>query len=251
MRARLVSVCTLLLLAIPCLAGAAPATARVDVSPTRVDLDPRHRSALVDLRNNGDSVLRFEVSAHGWSLDEAGETTLTDSREIALFPSIVELAPGASRAIRIGIAQLPRAGESSYRILVRQLPPLQSEREAGAGIRVLTNFSIPVFASAGGGRAQPTLDAIALEGSQLTFTLRNTGDRSLRAVQVVARGVGPAGESLFENEAPGWYVLAHGARRFEVEVPRAACSRLRKILLEAQIAGAPPVHLERPLSCGR
>src|SRR6476646_5248382 len=93
------------------------------VTPTEVDLSPSATSALVTLRNNSKLPLRFEVTLVSWSEDEHGKMTLNPSSDVTFFPKLVELAPGASRNIRIGInAGTARDVEQAFRLFVEELP---------------------------------------------------------------------------------------------------------------------------------
>ena len=48
------------------------------------------------------------------------------------------------------------------------------------------------------------------------------------------QGLGSNGEALFDRQLDGWYVLAGSPRTYSVEIPAAACSKLKKIVIEAQ-----------------
>src|SRR5688500_20186597 len=119
MRFRLVSGALAALLVAPQSATAAVFT----VTPTEVNLSTSQTSALVTLRNNSKTPLRFEITVFSWSEDEHGKMILQPSSDVTFFPKLVELAAGASRNIRIGInAGMSRDVEQSFRLFVEELP---------------------------------------------------------------------------------------------------------------------------------
>src|SRR4029077_2394646 len=109
------------------LAPYAANASKFTVTPTEVNLSTSATSALVTLRNNSKSPLRFEVTLVSWSEDEHGQMALNPSSDVQFFPKLVELAAGASRNIRIGIkAGTARDVEQSFRLFVEELPDQSS-----------------------------------------------------------------------------------------------------------------------------
>jgi len=243
-----------LILLVLALSASTPARAdgpaRVDISPIRLDLGGARRSGVIALRNQGQEPVRYEVSASSWLLLADGEQKLEVTDALTVFPTVFEIPPGASKSIRVGLRRLPSSGEASYRLLVKQLPANRRQAGDGAAVQMLTNFSLPVFAATAEARAAPRLGEPEVRGARLSFALRNDGDRSFRATRVMVRGHGVGAESLFETELPAWYVLSRGIRRYELAIPPGACAKLRSIRIEAEIAGAAPLRLDRPLTCG-
>lgn len=217
-------------------------TAVVDISPTRLDLDGKS-SGVFRLRNQGSDEVRFEIFAFLWELDEGGEMQLSPTDEIAFFPSIFSIAPGATRKIRVGAGGPAGERERSYRLLIKQL----SEQEGGANgttIRVLTDFSVPVFVTHPSHRARPQFEVETIADGRLAFRLANRGSRSLQAASVEAEFADEAGETLQRVELPAWYVLAGTHRAFEVELSPKTCPRAKQLHLRARLAGD-ETHQER------
>ena len=122
----------------------AATAANFTVTPTEVNLSPSATSALVTVRNGGKVPLRFEITLVSWSEDEHGTMALNPSSDVTFFPKLVELPPGASRNIRIGInAGTARDVELSFRLFVEELPD-QSAPAANA-VALRTKVGIPVF----------------------------------------------------------------------------------------------------------
>lgn len=139
----------ILLVAVPSLAGAN----RVEVSPTRIELQPSRGSALLQVKNFGAEELRFEILAFSWSQDGTNDMVLEETDDIVFFPAIFSVAPGGSRKIRIA-SQVPTVDvERAYRLVVKQLP--DDVPDGSVTVRILTEFSVPVFVNAPSMEATP------------------------------------------------------------------------------------------------
>ena len=49
---------------------------------------------------------------------------------------------------------------------------------------------------------------------------------------------GEDGKSVFERQMDGWYVLAGSPRSYSLEIPAGDCSKLKKMVIEAQTDAA-------------
>jgi hypothetical protein len=47
-------------------------------------------------------------------------------------------------------------------------------------------------------------------------------------------GFETGGAKLFEKQAQGWYVLAGGHKRYELELPKESCARVRKLVISVK-----------------
>jgi fimbrial chaperone protein len=222
------------------------------VNPVYVELSSVLKSATVKVHNQGPDPTTFQVSGFAWRQGRAGEMELLPSAELIYFPSMLTLAGGETRIVRVGSTLKGDKNEQSYRIVVEELPALQ-RTEAGAtnAVQVLTRMTLPVFvapahASVGAGFERPKL-----EKGRLAFTLRNSGNVHFRAtgVRLVARD--RSGATCFEKTEPGWYVLGGGERDYQVEVPREVCERAVsiEIQLEADRVHAHATVLVNKSSC--
>jgi hypothetical protein len=51
---------------------------------------------------------------------------------------------------------------------------------------------------------------------------------------VKIRGIAADGQTAFERELDGWYVLAGSPRTYQLEVPADACRRIKTVAIEAE-----------------
>jgi fimbrial chaperone protein len=219
-------------------AGAGRARASsFNVKPTQLYLSPKAQSALLNLKNESGETLRFQLSVFVWNQGEKGEMQLTPTQDIVFFPSLLTLAPGEERKIRVGSTVPGGNVEKTYRIFVEELPPAVRAKEAartGPEIKVLTRMGIPIFILPANPNAGGRIEPKTLRSEKLAFEVRNTGNVHFQVRKARVRGLGPAKENLFERTVPGWYVLAGGSRVFEVQAPRNVCARTKALAFEVE-----------------
>lgn len=204
-----------------------------DVYPVRVELSQkRGKSALLTVSNRGKEPLRLQASAFAWSQSEAGEVELAETTDIVFFPSMLTIAPGASRKIRVGTNAPIGAREQTYRLIVEELPTASSA--PSNGIRILTRMSIPIFLQPDAPRSIAHIESVGSKGKELAVTIGNRGNASfiLRHITVTARDA--SGSIVFERELPGWYLLAASKREFRFPIPEDACKRIANGVVEAK-----------------
>lgn len=224
--------------------SAAHAGGRFEVDRMRVELSERNPTAAIVLRNVGTSVLRVELDARSWRDDERGTMQLAAAPGLVVRPSLVELAPGASRPIRIGTTARAGVAEGSYRLFVKELP--DRHVVPGSRIQVLTQISLPIFIAP----VRPTRAAVvsvARAGKTAEVAIAARGSMHLKLATVRVRGL--AGErEVWREEAIGWYVLPGAVRRFAIELRQAGCAGADRLIAEA-IDETGSVWSTRAVSC--
>jgi len=204
----------------------AAAAGSLRVGPTRVDLSARHPVAVLEVENTGDSPTLAQVDALDWT-QNAGEESLEPSPNLIATPLVMNLAPGETQKVRVGLRELGGAGnERSYRVIVGEVTPTFV---ASAGLRFAVRISVPVFAST---RMPQTADA--REPAALNWRLRpdiqgcgrleiaNESDRHEHVIH--AELIGADGQLLWSSAAPD-YVLAGAQRDLTPPVCTPASSR--------------------------
>jgi fimbrial chaperone protein len=223
------------------------------VNPIKITLSDQERSTLLTVQNQSSEPLRFQVSVNGWAQSPSGEMQLSETKDIVVFPSILTLAPGEQRKLRVGAAVATPPSEKSYRIFVEELPPLQSMKKATTSqVRVLTKMGVPVFVAPTGAAAKAAVDNLSLAAGKVAFDLKNAGTAHFVAGKIVVRALGAAGEEVHSAEVQGWYILAGTARHFEVPLPRPACGKAKSVRVDVEFdKGAASGKLDaRPEGCG-
>ena len=203
------------------------------VTPVRVTFSGPS-STLLTLKNESDQALRFQISSYVWSSDPKGSMQLSPTEDIVFFPALLSLNPGEERKVRVATTVAPAATEKTYRIFFEELPPLERPQSSGAQVRILTKMGIPIFVTPQKADPQPAIESMRMEKGALGFDVRNGGNAHFTLEGVKLRGIGSNGESLFERQLDGWYVLAGSLRSYNVDVPADVCSKLKKVVIEAQ-----------------
>lgn len=194
----------------------------IAVNPVRIHLSGAKRSEQLKLTNSGDTAARFQITAHAWHETPAGEMKLLPTTDLLFFPSLLEIAPGETRRVRVGSTAAPGSSELSYRIIVEELP--SANRAAGV-VHVLTRLNVPVFVQPKVFRAKPVLKT-RVEHGQVQISLENSGNAYFKAtgLRVIARS--KAGTVLFDKTLAGWYVLAFGRRVYSLAIPKDTCTQV-------------------------
>ena len=214
-----VMVVALATLVAPCPAKASDFT----VSPTEVNLSAATTSALVTLRNEGQTPLRFEISVLVWREDEAGTMQLTPAPEVTFFPKLIELGAGASRNIRVGIGTSVAGGvERSYRLFVEELPNDSAPKATMVALR--TKIGIPIFVRPSQPVRSAVVESVGVEpGGTVSVRVKNTGNLHaiVDSLTIVGRNAGNA--ATFTHDVKGWYVLPGATRAFRLALTPAEC----------------------------
>ncbi len=235
--------------ALAALAAARPApAAEIEVSPVVVELGPRQRTALLTVRNAGAEPARFQAKAFTWTNGADGAMKLAPTREVAVFPPLLELAPGEVRNLRVGTDAPVAAAERAWRLTVEELPR-EDAPGSGVRVRVLTRVGLPVFlAPASPPIARGEVVFVERANGRIRFTVRNTGTVRLRPSAVRLALVSGQGETVFERALEPWYLLAREERIYEVEPPPGACERAAEMVATVQLETG-PITGRAPRAC--
>lgn len=187
--------------------------ASLEVVPTVIELPAKGGPTLLRLVNHADGAVAVQVEAFAWTQGAPGET-LGDSDDIVVSPPLARLAPLSSQIVRLLVAPAePGAPERAFRVVVTQLP---DPGKAQQGMRVLLQFSVPVFAGDGPRDGAAVTWSLRRTGTALRLQANNTGTRRAKFTDLVLVGgdgrVPVAPHSLV-------YVLAGAARSWSVAAP--------------------------------
>jgi fimbrial chaperone protein len=203
------------------------------VSPIRVDLDRATRSAVVEVSNDDQRKLSFQVKLMEWTQDAAGQDQYAESQDLIFFPPLFTVNPGEKRILRVGAKPggAPGPREKTYRLFIEELPP-PAPPGAGAQLRIALRFALPIFVAPVAPQKRPAIDLVRNGAGKVTVRLGNQGNQSYKVESLrLRRGTDTVGE------AQGWYVLAGASRDFDVPVEAAKCPLAGTVELEAQSEG--------------
>ncbi len=202
---RLVLYLAAALLLLPSTMARAQSLGDLGVSPTRIVLAGRTRTAEVTLLNRGTQPAIYRISVVNMRMTETGkferiEKTESDQKFadklIRYAPRQVSLDPGAMQTVRIMVrkpSDLP-PGEYRSHLYFRAVPPpgtglSVAHADSGQGVQVnlivIPGVTIPVIVRHGALSARATLSDInvtgldAPEGPKLSLRINRQGDQSL------------------------------------------------------------------------
>jgi fimbrial chaperone protein len=214
--------------------------AQFQVSPVRLDLSAQASSGLLNVRNQSTEPIRFQVTGFAWQQSQGGEVQLQPTKDLAFFPSMLTVPAGGSRKVRVGTLTPQGTAESTYRVIVEELPSLKpANAHAPNAVRVLTRMSIPVFFAALTPASSPAIDGLSMSGGRLTFAVKNRGNTHFMNQRIQILATDSAGQVTHDTAAAGWYVLGAGSRRYNLVLPAAACSGLSKITVKLETSRGP------------
>jgi len=226
-------------------ARGAAAQGQLHLDRTQLDLSDDAPAASLTLRNDGPAVLRIELSAVGWRESVDGTMELAPTTALVVRPSLIELAPGAARSIRVGTTARGRAHEQSYRVFVNELPDRSVQR---TNVQVLTRIGVPVFVAPQRASTGARV-ALALDGTAAIVRVHAIGSLHLKLATVTVRGHTPDA-AAWTRAITGWYVLPGVERRFTVDLAGASCAGASHLVAEVRDHGG-TAWTSAPLPCPR
>lgn len=119
------------------------ALARINVTPLRLELPAGDTATQMVIRNQADTPISVQLRAFAWTQQD-GEDRYTPTRDVAVSPSIVTIAPGRAQSFHV-LSRLVTAapGERRYRVVIDELP---SDRATAPGTaRTRLRLTLPLF----------------------------------------------------------------------------------------------------------
>lgn len=240
-----------LLLAVLAVLARGSQAADFSVSPMIVELERGARSAEIQVQNLDQQPIRFQVIGMDWSQDESGKNLYADSKSLIWFPRALELAPGESRIIRLGVRATPAAQEQAYTVFLQEvaLGGAPGEKAAGAQVRLLLSVSVPVFVPPAKPQAGGAIESVELRRGLLDVVIGNEGNRHFSYREAAIVGLAPDGTEKFSQKAPGRTLLAGSRQQLQVRIPLDACGQLSELALT--LTTSVPSEIKRRLNVSR
>jgi P pilus assembly chaperone PapD len=213
------------------------------VSPMSLELARGARSGEIQVRNLDQQPIRFQIRGADWTQDESGKNVYTDSQSLIWFPRALELAPGDSRIIRVGVRATPALQEQTFTVFLEEVPisAPQTEKTPGAQVRLVLSVSVPVFVPPAKPRTGGAVAMAELRRGTLIAVIANDGNQHFSYREAAIVGIGADGTERFAERVRGRTLLAGSRERIEVRVPQDACRQLREIALTLVATGPPEI----------
>jgi fimbrial chaperone protein len=216
------------------------------INPLRVNLDRATRASEITVRNDDTAPLRMQVQAMAWRQDAEGRDQYEISDDLIYFPRALEILPGESRIIRVGVKAAPVSREETYRLFIEELPPAAPANAdpAGTSLRVFLRVGVAVFVAPAQIDRKAEITRLDLRGGVAQWAVSNSGNAYFRTERVELVGLARDGAQVFVQDFPERYFLAGVVKTLRFDIPREACARLAT--LEASVV-ADNLNLKRKL----
>jgi fimbrial chaperone protein len=213
------------------IAGPAAYASEFSVAPVRVDLRAGALSETITVTNHAEAPLRVAIKLMEWTQDAKGEDVYKETGDLVYFPRQMDLAPGATRLVRLGAKAPAGVTERTYRLFVEEQPQIAAE-PGKAQIAVYLRFGVPVFLPPVAPHPQPEILEPRLDHGLLSLQVKNTGNQHFRLLRLLVEdGAG------FSQEITGWYSLAGTERTYSLEIPRDVCRKARTLTVAVEGEG--------------
>jgi fimbrial chaperone protein len=115
------------------------------VSPTRIELAPGQRTAVITVRNADTAPLTIQAQLVAWT-QETGEESYADTRDILATPPVFTIPPNGEQVVRVALRKEPDATlETAYRVFLQEIPGAKSAESNSLNIAL--RVGVPLFVS--------------------------------------------------------------------------------------------------------
>ena len=245
-RGSIVAWCFSLVAVVVVLASARAAAGEFVINPLRVTLDRTTRATEVIVRNDDKTPLRMQVQAMTWTQNVDGVDQYEPADALLYFPRTMEIPPGESRIVRVGVRAAPVTREEAYRLFIEELPPASAaeEQASGTSLRIYLRVGVAVFVAPAQPERKVEITRLGMTARQVAWTVANSGNVHIRADQVELAAIARDGSRLFTQAFPERYFLAGATRTLRIDIAPEVCAQLATI--EASVV-AERLDLKRKL----
>jgi fimbrial chaperone protein len=193
-------------------------TQGLTVMPVRIEMLAGQMTTVLTLENHTLAEVVFQVRPFAWA-EQAGEDHLTPTDGLLVSPPLGKMAVGAGQVVRLVLRRPTAERESTYRILVDQVPPPPQQGTVNFALRL----SIPVFAEPATRTSPHVRWRLEPDGGAFYLVAFNDGSRheTYRNMRLATAD----GRVLALDTSVSPYVLAGGTRRWRIMTPSFAPSR--------------------------
>ena len=200
----------LAVLAVAMLVGGAAHAQGFQVSPIQVQFAPGQLGTTLAVTNNTNEASVIQARPFQWS--QSGDTDiLKETTDLAVSPPITKIDAGQTQTFRIVLRHAPTGAESSFRLLLDQLPPPATP----GTVKVALRFSIPVFSRPGTRIATDIAWRVVVDQAGAVLVATNRGGEHLHILNTTLTP--PGGAPLTASSLRSPYILAGTERRWPIQ----------------------------------
>ncbi|MDH4319393.1 MAG: fimbria/pilus periplasmic chaperone [Desulfobulbaceae bacterium] len=211
-----------------CLLWSAPAFGRANLGiwPIEVSLWPDKKISEINLNNKGTEIVRLQIYAKHWDMDEKGKFIEADSGEFVFYPRLLTIPGGEKKTLRVGYnGEFPPL-EKSYRLYIHELPELNEGGEqqtsgVKVGFNMLMRLSVPLFVSPSKDVPfiKPSIDKVTKTANGVQLSFGNSGTHHVEIKDISVELLGKGGAVLTKGNAKLKFFRVLPQRQLSMEVP--------------------------------
>lgn len=181
------------------------------VLPVTVEMTPGQMAVSLTVINQGTSETSVQIRAYAWSQSGAdGEELLTASDVVLASPPQATIPPATAQVVRLVLRRGPKDKESTYRILLDQIP---APAQPGV-VQIALRMSIPIFAQPTSVTVPNVKYRVERNAGQIYLVAVNGGGRHETLRDIVLKTTDGKVVKTEANASP--YVLAGATRRWRI-----------------------------------
>jgi fimbrial chaperone protein len=189
-------------------AEAQDVTGGLTVIPVSFELSPGRMTAVLTIQNHTGREAAFQVRPYAWD-QSGGPDRLTPTDALVVSPPLGKVPIGGQQVVRLVLRQPARGQETTYRILLDEVPP-----PAQPGLVNFTlRLSIPVFVEPTARETAHVRWSVQHDGDAFYLVAVNGGGRH-EVFRDMALTAGGRPIRLEQNISP--YVLPGATRRWRI-----------------------------------
>ncbi|MEH2161922.1 MAG: fimbria/pilus periplasmic chaperone [Nostoc sp.] len=204
------------------------------VFPIQVAFTSKVSSQVLNVHNESNETLRFQLHTYTWKQNAKGEMQLDATEDIVAFPGLFTLKPGQQRLVRVGTLIPVSPIEKTYRIFIEELPPEKKPNQEPTGISILTKIGIPIFLQPSKQIVEGGMENIVVSKNQINFQVKNTGNVHFITQKIRVQGLGEGDKTVFDRQRNGWYILAGTSQSYDLKISQQECSKTRTLVIEVK-----------------
>lgn len=144
-----------------------------------IEVEGKRNGAQFLIENDSSTNIAVELTVKSRQMNENGEETLSDTKEVTIFPPQIIIPPNEKRTVRVtyNVKDVPET-EKSYRVIAEQLPLKVDEKTKNeAGIKMLMKYVAALYAAAPNTKSGVKLLSHASDGKEMKLVIENKGQR--------------------------------------------------------------------------
>jgi len=193
------------------MAGGTARAQSLTVLPVTVEMTPGQMAVSLTVINQGTSETSIQIRAYDWSQSGAdGEDQLTASDALLASPPQALIAPATAQVVRLVLRRGPKDKESTYRILLDQIP---APAQPGV-VQIALRMSIPIFAQPTGVAVPSVKYRVERDAGKMFLVAVNGGARHETIRDIVLKTADGKVVKTETDASP--YVLAGATRRWRI-----------------------------------